>query len=138
MLDTAGQEEFSAMRDQYMRSGEGFICVYSITERRSFDEMEDFYEQIHRANDRDDYIPMVLVGNKTDLESERQVTTAEGRALAHKFGCQFMEASAKHRINVDEAFNAIVRSIDETRKGRFDSSQKKSTKKRRLRMCTMM
>ncbi|KAG0733004.1 hypothetical protein G6F62_013940 [Rhizopus arrhizus] len=59
VLDTAGQEEYSAMREQYMRNGEGFLLVYSITSRMSFDEISTFYQQICRVKDRD-YFPMVL------------------------------------------------------------------------------
>ena len=73
MLDTAGQEEYSAMREQYMRTGEGFLLVYSITSRQSFDEITTFQQQILRVKDKD-YFPMVVVGNKCDLESEREVT----------------------------------------------------------------
>lgn len=73
MLDTAGQEEYSAMREQYMRTGEGFLLVYSITSRQSFEEITTFQQQILRVKDKD-YFPMVVVGNKCDLEGERQVT----------------------------------------------------------------
>lgn len=75
MLDTAGQEEYSAMREQYMRTGEGFLLVYSITSRSSFEEVSTFYQQVLRVKDRD-YFPVVMVANKCDLESERQVSTA--------------------------------------------------------------
>jgi GTPase KRas protein len=60
ILDTAGQEEYSAMRDQYMRTGQGFILVYAITSRSSFDEIVTFKEQILRVKDKDK-VPMVLV-----------------------------------------------------------------------------
>jgi GTPase KRas protein len=73
VLDTAGQEEYSAMREQYMRTGEGFLLVYSITSRQSFDEIMTFQQQILRVKDKD-YFPMVLVGNKCDLEADRVVT----------------------------------------------------------------
>ncbi|KAI7105883.1 Ras-like [Hortaea werneckii] len=86
VLDTAGQEEYSAMREQYMRTGEGFLL------------------------DRD-YFPIIVVGNKCDLESEREVSTEEGKELARSFGCKFIETSAKSRINVDNAFYDIVREI---------------------------
>jgi GTPase KRas protein len=110
ILDTAGQEEYSAMRDQYMRTGQGFVMVYSITSRSSFDEITAFREQILRVKDKD-YVPVILAGNKCDLERERQVTTNEGQELAKSFGCPFVETSAKARINVDEAFHGLVKEI---------------------------
>ncbi|KAK6088571.1 Ras-like protein [Seiridium cupressi] len=110
VLDTAGQEEYSAMREQYMRTGEGFLLVYSITSRQSFDEITTFQQQILRVKDKD-YFPMVVVGNKCDLENEREVTRQEGENLAKSFGCKFIETSAKSRINVDKAFYDIVREI---------------------------
>eukprot|EP01102_Stenamoeba_stenopodia_P003626 TRINITY_DN137_c0_g1_i1.p1 TRINITY_DN137_c0_g1~~TRINITY_DN137_c0_g1_i1.p1 ORF type:complete len:195 (-),score=59.63 TRINITY_DN137_c0_g1_i1:193-777(-) len=110
ILDTAGQEEYSAMRDQYMRTGQGFLTVYAITSRSSFDEISSFREQILRVKDADK-VPMVVVGNKCDLESERQVSKAEGQDLAKSFGCPFLETSAKSRINVEESFFELVREI---------------------------
>jgi len=110
ILDTAGQEEYSAMRDQYMRTGQGFALVYAITSRSSFDEISSFRDQILRVKDKDK-VPMVLVGNKCDLESERQVTTSEGQELAKTFGCPFFESSAKTRVNVEESFYGLVREI---------------------------
>jgi GTPase KRas protein len=110
VLDTAGQEEYSAMREQYMRTGEGFLLVYSITSRQSFEEIMTFQQQILRVKDKD-YFPITVVGNKCDLEGERQVSKQEGEALAKSFGCKFIETSAKSRINVDNAFFDIVREI---------------------------
>ncbi|KAI9261735.1 ras-like protein 1 [Sporodiniella umbellata] len=110
VLDTAGQEEYSAMREQYMRNGEGFLLVYSINSTMSFEEISTFHQQICRVKDRD-YFPMVLVGNKCDLETERQVPSQAGKDLARKFGCQFIETSAKQRINVEEAFFEVVKDI---------------------------
>ena len=75
VLDTAGQEEYSAMREQYMRTGEGFLLVYSITDRKSFEEIQVFQQQILRVKDKD-YFPIIIVGNKCDLDGERQVSTA--------------------------------------------------------------
>ncbi|RPB17960.1 ras protein [Terfezia boudieri ATCC MYA-4762] len=110
VLDTAGQEEYSAMREQYMRTGEGFLLVYSITSRTSFDEIPTFQQQILRVKDKD-YFPVIVVGNKCDLEVERAVSQQEGRELAQHFNCKFIETSAKSRINVDEAFYNLVREI---------------------------
>ncbi|KAI9496913.1 ras-like protein 3, partial [Zychaea mexicana] len=110
VLDTAGQEEYCAMREQYMRNGEGFILVYSITSRLSFEEISTFYEQVRRVKDHD-LFPVVLVGNKCDLESERQVSSQEGRDLARTFGCPFSETSAKQRVRVEDTFHDAVREI---------------------------
>jgi len=110
VLDTAGQEEYSAMREQYMRTGEGFLLVYAITSRASFDEIKGFQQQILRVKDKD-YFPVIIVANKCDLEYEREVSSQEGRDLARSFGCRFIESSAKQRINVDEAFYNLVREI---------------------------
>lgn len=71
----------SAMREQYMRNGEGFLLVYSITSRLSFDEINTFYQQIRRVKDRD-FFPMVLVANKCDLEHDRQVSS-QGKLKSH-------------------------------------------------------
>jgi GTPase KRas len=110
VLDTAGQEEYSAMREQYMRTGEGFLLVYSISSRQSFEEIQTFEQQILRVKDKD-YFPIILVGNKCDLEGERQVSREEGAALAKSFNCKFIETSAKSRVNVDNAFYDLVREI---------------------------
>ena len=112
VLDThvGQQQEFSALRDHYMRSAVGFVCAYSITSRTSFDEMDSFYEQILRVQDKDK-VPMVLVGNKCDLREERQVSAEEGQNLAQSFDCPFFETSAKARINVEEAFFELIREV---------------------------
>lgn len=93
-----------------MRNGEGFVLVYSITSRLSFEEVDTFYQQIRRVKDRD-YFPIVLVGNKCDLEADRQVSTQEGKDLAKSYGCPFSETSAKQRISVDDSFFEVVREI---------------------------
>jgi len=110
ILDTAGQEEYSAMRDQYMRTGQGFLCVFAITSRTSFDEVTSFRDQILRVKDADK-VPLVVAANKCDLESERQVSKSEGQELAKSFDCPFLETSAKARINVEESFFSLVREI---------------------------
>ncbi|THU80201.1 ras-domain-containing protein [Dendrothele bispora CBS 962.96] len=110
VLDTAGQEAYEALREQYMRMGEGFILAYSITSRRSFEMICNFHQQIKRVKDQD-MVPVVIVGNKCDLEAQREVGMNEGRDIARAFGCKFLETSAKERINVDEAFNDTIREI---------------------------
>ncbi|KAF0546089.1 ras-domain-containing protein [Gigaspora margarita] len=108
VLDTNG--EYFAMQEQYMRTGDGFLLVYSITSRNSFDEISTFHQQILRVKDKD-YFPVIVVANNCHLEMERQVSEQEGRELAKQFNCKFIETSAKQRINVNEAFYNLVREI---------------------------
>eukprot|EP01089_Gocevia_fonbrunei_P021408 TRINITY_DN8319_c0_g1_i1.p1 TRINITY_DN8319_c0_g1~~TRINITY_DN8319_c0_g1_i1.p1 ORF type:complete len:201 (+),score=31.34 TRINITY_DN8319_c0_g1_i1:48-650(+) len=116
ILDTAGQEVFSAMRDEYMSTGEGFLLVYSIDKQESLDELEKFHRQILRVQERES-VPMVLVGNKADLPNdEREVTTKEGQALADSWNIKFLETSAKTRQNVDQCFYELVRLVRIERK----------------------
>ncbi|XP_038134323.1 ras-related protein R-Ras [Cyprinodon tularosa] len=110
ILDTAGQEEFGAMREQYMRSGEGFLLVFALNDRGSFHEVQKFHTQILRVKDRDDF-PMVLVGNKADLEQQRVISREDAQAFARENRIHYMEASAKNRYNVDEAFMELVQII---------------------------
>ncbi|EFC40771.1 predicted protein [Naegleria gruberi] len=110
ILDTAGQEEYAALRDQYMRSGQGFLLVFSIVEKRSLEELNTFRDQILRVKDKD-RVPMCMIGNKCDLESERQVSTAEGKNKADEWGIPFFEGSAKTRTNVENSFFELVREI---------------------------
>ncbi|KAH3762620.1 Ras GTPase [Pelomyxa schiedti] len=117
ILDTAGQEDYSAMRSQYMRCGRGFLVVYSITSRPSFAECADLRIQLCRNLDRDEVdrrpAPVVLVGNKCDLVGERKVSAREGADFADSCGWKHIETSAKNHMNVEEAFRMLVRAVDE-------------------------
>ena len=130
VLDTAGQEEYTALRDQWIRDGEGFVLVYSITNRHSFTRIQKFYSQVQRVKESTNPgsptgtsylqqqmipspppgpVPVMLVGNKSDKHHEREVSAQEGQALARELGCEFVEASAKNCINVEKAFYDVVR-----------------------------
>jgi len=138
IFDTAGQEDFSAVRDQYMRTGDGFLCVYSITYAVSFNEVQHLHDHILRVKDAEK-VPFVLVGNKCDLESEREVPKEKGEELAKEIGCQFMESSAKTKVNVTESFHELVREIKKWRKefGKGDD-QREAKESRKQRKCTVL
>lgn len=128
ILDTAGQEEFSAMREQYMRSGEGFLLVFSVTDESSFNEIHNFHKQILRVKDRDEF-PMILVGNKCDLETQRRVSTEQAQARAKELGVAYIETSAKSKLNVEQAFYDLVRRIREFQKWDTDTEVAPTTGK---------
>jgi GTPase KRas len=126
VLDAAGQEEYTAMRDQFIRGGDGFVLVYSISSRSSFTRIQKFHRQVQRVKDAEEWrpsypgspvsaltplgqVPVILVGNKCDRATEREVSTPEALALARQLGCEFIEASAKNCINVEKAFYDVVR-----------------------------
>jgi small GTP-binding protein len=98
------------MQDQWMRDGQGFLLVYSITSRETFENVSDLREKIHRAKD-EDKVPIVLVGNKCDLTSERVVSYEEGQSLAASWGHPFFETSAKTKENHIVCFTEVVREI---------------------------
>jgi GTPase KRas len=133
VLDTAGQEEYTALRDQWIRDGEGFVLVYSISSRSSFSRIKRFHHQIQRVKEScasspsfpgspiaainsNAKVPIMLVGNKSDRLTEREVSSQEGHALARELGCEFVEASAKNCINVDKAFYDVVRILRNDRR----------------------
>ncbi|XP_074657772.1 ras-related protein Rap-2c-like [Tubulanus polymorphus] len=111
ILDTAGTEQFASMRDLYIKNGQGFVIVYSITNLQTFQDIRTMKEQIIRVKGIE-RVPIVLVGNKSDLDYHREVATDDGAALAHLWGCPFIEASAKSTQNVNEVFIEIVREMN--------------------------
>jgi len=114
IIDTAGQDLYSSMRDHYLRSGEGFLMVYSVVDVTGFEDLDELHAQIMRVKEEEsfgDRVPIVLVANKIDLTDERVISTELGKDKAKAWQCPYIEASAKTRINVDECFTQLVREI---------------------------
>ena len=107
ILDTAGQEEYTAIRDIYMRNGDGFVVVYDITNRWSFQNVYDFVYRI-RCNRGSENVPILICGNKCDLNATRTVHTHEGMTLAGSLKCKFYECSAKEMIQVKELWHDVI------------------------------
>jgi len=126
IIDTAGQEEYTSIRNNWIEHGDGFILVYSIDNRNSFDEIKILMDEITTLKDKTP--PVVLIGNKCDLKSQREVSKNEGEELAISWNCIFHETSAKNDININETFFDIVREI---RKCKFKDKPKIKKEKRR-------
>ena len=117
------------MRDKFMKTGQGFLLVFSLASRNSFDQIPDLRNRILRAKDREN-VPIVLIGNKSDLVSQREVTLEQGQELAKTYRAPFFPTSAKNRTNVEEAFYELIREIrkDPT----MLEQQTRKTRKRRM------
>ena len=110
--DTAGQERFKSMSVNVIKNAEGLLLTYSITSRESFNNLESWLKQLNDAKDISK-IPIVIVGNKSDLEKLRIVKYEEGKEFADKHNYHFYEVSAKTGQNVKEAFYDIFEQLYE-------------------------
>merc|ERR1712179_45192 len=116
IIDTAGRgDEYSALKDQCMRTGEGFLIVFAVNNAKSFEEITAYREQIKKMKDAEE-VPMLMVGNKCGLPTTRNMNI-------FNYGIPFVETSAKTRMGVDEAFYTLVREI------RKDKEKKKKKEK---------
>ncbi|XP_030644796.1 ras-related and estrogen-regulated growth inhibitor isoform X1 [Chanos chanos] len=127
ILDTAGQED-TQQREGHMRWGDGFVIVYDITDRVSFEEvapLRGLLEEVKKPK----HVPLVLIGNKADLEHARQVATEEGERLAADMACAFYECSAcsDQGGGVAEAFHELCREVRRRRAVQGKARRRSST-----------
>ena len=109
LWDTAGQERFRNIAKNYFQSSDGFLLVYDITKKSSFEKLDFWNEQINlNAPKNTKYI---LIGNKIDLEKEREVQKVDGENFAQKNNIQFYETSAKDGTNVNYVFELLAKEI---------------------------
>ena len=102
IYDTAGQERFKSLAANYIKKANGILLVYDIAEHSTFENIGMWMESI--TEEKGDKLPIVLVGNKADLDDERQVLYKEGKDLAENKGFHFYETSCKNGANVTECF----------------------------------
>ena len=105
--DTAGQERYNSLNLTLLRKADGVILVYDITSQESFRKIDFWIQELHNKN-RDSKV-LMLVGNKTDLDNEREVSFQQGEKKANEIGCPFMETSAKTNHNIKECFEKASR-----------------------------
>ncbi|BFU21705.1 Ras family GTPase [Entamoeba histolytica HM-1:IMSS-B] len=123
ILDTAGQDEFVSVKQQYMVVGNGFLILYSIISKQSFVECQSTVEMLLRI--RDVTVPWMLIGNKIDLKEEREVTQEDALEYAKQKGAVgFLETSAKSNINIEHAFISLAKQILKVRGKQENQSTK--------------
>ena len=111
LWDTAGQERFRTIAKSYYKGAHGIILIYDVTNRKTYDNIKKWLNQIRdEASNR---ISIILVANKIDCEDTRQVTKEEGETLAKASNLPIFEASAKDSINVNESFQFLIEKINE-------------------------
>lgn len=103
--DTAGQERFRTITSAYYRGADGIILVYDICDRESFAHVDEWLNEVNRYVNENTC--KILLGNKCDLEAERQVSTEEAKSKAQELGIAFVETSAKDSTNVEQAFRMM-------------------------------
>lgn len=103
LLDTAGQEEYTALRELWYKSGDGFLIMYDICSKESFEVVKTYYEEVKKVKEKMGKVAMCcILGNKSDLDLQRTVEVEEGKKLAEELGCLFQECSAKTADNAEE------------------------------------
>ena len=115
ILDTAGEEDYQNMIDMWISFGEGFLLVFAINDKESFNLLKVKHDRVLKGK-HGAKCPILLVGNKQDLESERQVTYADAKAQADAWGIEYIETSAKTNFNCKEAFEKLAQKIVNSKK----------------------
>ena len=134
--DTAGQERYRNLAKSYFQSSHAFIIAYDINNKKSFNNLKYWLEQINSISNSN--VKCIIIGTKCDLE-ERQVDEEEGENFAKKNGYKFFETSAKLNINVTETFESLLDELllnyKEDKKDSVRLSSKEITKKEKKNCC---
>ncbi|PFH53212.1 hypothetical protein AMATHDRAFT_55718 [Amanita thiersii Skay4041] len=111
ILDSAGAEQFTSLNEVYIKSGSGFILVFSLTQEASLREVDNLRRQIYRIRGGDNSVPIVVVGTKLDLSNEREVQMHTIQTLASRWSLPFYETSAKRNWHIEEVFVDLVQQM---------------------------
>ncbi|KAK3169461.1 GTP-binding protein [Lepraria neglecta] len=114
IVDTAGQDEYSILNSKHFIGIHGYMLVYSVASKQSFDMVRILRDKILNHLGAD-WVPLVIVGNKSDLRADqRHVPIEDGKKLAEEFNCSFTEASARLNTNVAKAFEMMISEIEKS------------------------
>ncbi|KXJ28305.1 GTP-binding protein Rheb [Exaiptasia diaphana] len=122
LVDTAGQDEYSIFPQSYSMGIHGYVLVYTVTSAKSFEVVKVIHEKLLDMTGQN-YVPVVLVGNKTDLHMERVVSTESGKVVADSWKAAFFEASAKENSCVQEIFQSMLFEIEKHQNGTVEKKE---------------
>ncbi|CAH1774143.1 unnamed protein product [Owenia fusiformis] len=111
LVDTAGQDEYSIVPQGYVMNVDGYVLVYSVNSQQSFEVVQVIHDKLLDMTGKAQ-VPLVVVGNKTDLRMERVISREDGKKLADSWKAAFSETSAKENQSVSDIFNAIIMEIE--------------------------
>ena len=137
LLDSEGQEEYAALRETWYRSGDGFMVMYDICSRESFEAVRMYVEELKKIKEKMGAVTMCcLLGNKNDLDLQRTVGVEDGKKLAEELGTLFQECSAKTGDNVEEVVGELVRAIRRQRDEEkvLEETKRKAEEKERIKV----
>ena len=107
--DTAGQERYKSITNAYYKGSKGAFVVYDITRKETFDSVDKWISDLKQSGDKK--ITILLIGNKNDLDNQRQISKEQGEEKAKSFGVAFLETSAFNGYNLDKAFDLMIKEV---------------------------
>ena len=110
ILNTACEEYDDRLLDMWISFGNGFMFIFSINDKQTLEQTKIYRDRIIRGKGDENY-PIILVGNKQDLENERKVSSNEAKTLADSWGIPYIETSSKTNFNCKEAFEILAKNI---------------------------
>ena len=139
-IDTAGQERFFSIAKNMIKNADGIILIYDITKKQTFESISNWMENI-RENKGENF-PIILIGNKSDLEDEREISKEEGEAKANQLKLHFFETSNKDGINIEKSVIQLINKIFEQKNAdihlkKNDIQRKKKKKKKGFKLFSL-
>ena len=120
--DTAGQERYRSITNAYYKGAKGSLLVYDITNPKTFESLDKWISDL--KTNAEEKISIVLIGNKTDLEDQRKITTEQGKEKAEFYKLAFMETSALNGNNIEKAFNELITDVYKNHHELFEKQAK--------------
>ncbi|KAF8881461.1 small GTPase superfamily, partial [Infundibulicybe gibba] len=125
-----GAEQFTSLRDLYIKKSQGFVLAFSVTSRASFEHLKSYHDSVRITKGRDPGPISIVIGNNYNRYQDRVVSLEEGHGLAHALGCSYLETSVKHAGSMEDAFSELVRRLRRDGVGKGSPTQRRKAKYR--------